>query len=71
MFRSRDAWVAQWVKRPTSAQGMILWFVGSSPASSSVLTDSSEPGACLGFCLPLSAPHLLTLCLFLSKVNKH
>ena len=38
------AWVAQSVKRPTSAQVMMLWFVGSSPASGSVLTAQSlEP----------------------------
>ena len=38
------AWVAQSVKCQTSAQVMISWFVGSSPASSSVLTAQSlEP----------------------------
>ena len=40
------AWVAQSVKRPTSAQVMISWFVSSSPASGSVLTAQSlEPGS--------------------------
>ena len=38
------AWVAQWVKRPTSAQVMISRSAGSSPASGSVLTAQSlEP----------------------------
>ena len=32
--------------------------------------DSSEPEACFGFCLPLSAPSPLMLCLYLSKMNK-
>ena len=31
-------WVAQLVKRPTPAQVMISWFVGSSPASGSLLS---------------------------------
>ena len=40
----RGAWVAQSVKRPTSAQVMISWFMGSNPASGSVLTAQSlEP----------------------------
>ena len=37
----RGAWVAQSVKRPTSAQAMSSPFVGSSPASGSVLTAQS------------------------------
>ena len=59
--------MARWVKRPTSAQVMILWFVSSSPALGSVLmaqnawmepaSDSVSP--------PLSAPPILMcmLCL--------
>ena len=40
----RGAWVAQWVKRPTSAQIMISWFVSSSPVSGSLLSAQSlEP----------------------------
>ena len=40
----RGPWVAQSVKRPTSAQVMISHFMGSSPASGSVLTAQSlEP----------------------------
>ena len=36
--------MAQWVKRPTSTQVMTSQFVGSSPASGSVLTGwSLEP----------------------------
>ena len=38
------AWVAQLVKRLTSAQVMISWFVGSDPVLGSVLTGQSpEP----------------------------
>ena len=34
--------------------------------------DSSEPGACFGFCVSLSlCPTPLTLCLSLSRINKH
>ena len=41
---TRGAWVAQSVKRLTSAQVVISPFVGSSPASGSVLTARSlEP----------------------------
>ena len=41
---NRGAWVAQSVERPTSAQVMISWSVGSSPASGSVLmAQSLEP----------------------------
>ena len=48
------AWVAQSVKRPTSAQVMISWFMDLSPASGSVLTaqildpasDSVSPSLC-------------------------
>ena len=43
---SWGAWVAQSIKHPTLAQVMISRFVGSSPASGSVLTARSlEPGA--------------------------
>ena len=43
---SKGAWVAQSVKRPTSAQVMISQFVGSSPATGSVLTARSlEPAS--------------------------
>ena len=44
MRLNRGAWVAQSVKRPTSAQVMISRLVSSSPASGSVLTaQSPEP----------------------------
>ena len=43
---SGGARVAQSVKRPTSAQVMISWFVGSSPGSGSVPTAwSLEPAS--------------------------
>ena len=52
--------MAQSVERPTLAQVMISWFVGSSPASGSVLTAQSlEPASIL--CLLLSLP--LSLCI--------
>ena len=64
----RGAWGTQSVKHLTLAQVMILWFMGSSPASGSVLTAQSlEPASD-----SVSAPPLLTLCLCLSlsKINK-
>ena len=63
--------MAQSVRRPTSAQGMISWFVGSSPTSGSVLTAQSlEPASDSA-----PPPHLLarslslTFSLSLSKIN--
>ena len=64
----RGAWVAQSVKRPTSAQVMISRSVSSGPASGSVLTaqslepvsDSVSPSLC-----PFPA-HTLFLSLSLS-----
>ena len=52
--------MAQSVERLTSAQVMISWFVGSSPASGSVLTAwSLEPDWIL--CLLLSLSFFLSL----------
>ena len=67
VIRKAFPWGIQLVKRLTSAQVMISRFVGSSPALGSV--DSSEPGACFGFCVSpsLSAPPLLALSLSVSK----
>ena len=66
----RGTWVAQLVKCPTSAQVMISWFVGSSPALGSMLTAQSlEPASnsvCVCVCVSLSAPPLLALCLCLT-----
>ena len=62
--------VAQSVKRPTSAQVMISRFVGLSPASGSVLTAQSLEPASDSVSPSLSAPPVLTLCLFLSLKNK-
>ena len=67
----RGAWVAQSLERPTSAQVMISRFVGSSPASDSVLTSWSLEPASDSVSLFLSAPPPLTLCLCLSLKNKH
>ena len=62
--------VAQSVKRPTSAQVMISWFVSSSPASGSVLTAWSLEPASDSVSPPLSAPPLLMLCVSLSLNNE-
>ena len=39
--KTRGAWVAQLDKHPTLAPIMIIWFVGLSPTSGSVLTAQS------------------------------
>ena len=66
-FCNRGAWVAQSVEHPSSAQVMILWSVGSSPKSDSVLTaqslDPALDSVSHSLSLSLSAPPLLTLCL--------
>ena len=49
-------WVVQSVEHPTLAQVMISQFVSSSPASGSVLTACSEPGACFRFCVSSFCP---------------
>ena len=64
-------WVVQTVKRLTSAQVMISWFVGSSPVSDPVLTAWSLEPASDSVCISLSAPPPLMLCVSLSKINKH
>ena len=58
---------AQSVGRPTSAQVMISWLVGSSPASGSVLTARSPESASDAVSPSPSAPPLLALSL--SKIN--
>ena len=65
---NRGAWVAQSVERPTSAQVMISWFVGSSPMSGSVLTAQSLEPASDSVSPSLSASSLFALSL--SKINK-
>ena len=62
---SGGSWVAQSVKRLTSAQVMISRFVGSSPASGSVLTVRSMLGI-----LSLSLPHPLLACSLCVSQNK-
>ena len=77
MVKFRGAWVAQSVKGLTLAQVTISRFVGSIPASGSVLTAQSlEPALdfvslSLSLSLSLSAPPRLTLCLSVSLKNKH
>ena len=68
---SGGAWVAQSVKRLTSAQVMISQFMSSSPTSGSVLTAQSLEPASDSVSPSLSAPPPLVLCLSLSKINKH
>ena len=64
----RGAWVAQSVKRLTSAQVMISQSVSSSPTLGSVLTTQSLEPVSDSVSPSLSAPPPLTLCL--SKMNK-
>ena len=66
--KNRGIWVAQWVKRPTLAQVMISWFVGSNPASDSVMIAQSLEPASGSVSASLSAPPLLVL--FLSKIKR-
>ena len=54
-------WVAQSVKRPTSAQVMISLFMSLSPASGSVLTAQSLEAALDSVSPSLSVPPPLTL----------
>ena len=69
----RGTWVAQSVKRPTSAPVMISKFVNLSPASGSVLTaqgletafDSGSPSLSLPF--PNPPPHALSRSLSLKN----
>ena len=65
------AWVAQLVKRPTSAQVMISRLMIKPHVR--LCADSSEPEACFRFCVSLSlCPSLAhVLSLSPSKINKH
>ena len=67
----RGTWVALLVKQPTSAQVMIPQLLGSSPASSSVLTAQSLEPASDSVSPSLSAPPLLMLSLSMKIINKH
>ena len=60
-------WLSQSVKRPPSAEVMISQFVGSSPASGSVLTAQSLDPASDSVSPSLSAPPLLALSLSLKN----
>ena len=65
--------MAQSVERPTSAQVMISQFVGSGPASGSVLTAQGLAPASDSVSPSLSVPPPLLLCLSVSlsqKMNK-
>ena len=69
MSYARGAWVAQSVKHLTSAQVMILQFVGLCPMSGSVLTARSLEFALDSRFPALSAPSQIVLCLSMS-LNK-
>ena len=64
-------WLSRLSVRLCLAQVMISWFVGSSSASSSVLTAQSLEPASDSVSPCLSAPPPLSLSLSLSKINKH
>ena len=61
--------MAQSVKHTTSAQVMILRFVGLSPASGPVLTAQRLESASDSVSPSLSGPSPLAFCLSLSKIN--
>ena len=69
--KTRGAWMAQSVRRPTSAQVMVLRFMSLSPVSGSVLTAQSLEPDLDSVSLSFSASTLHALCICLSKVNKH
>ena len=66
-IENRGAWVAQSVKRPTSAQVMISRSMSSRPASGSVLTAQSLEPVSDSVSPPLSDPPPFMLCLSLSQ----
>ena len=59
-----------WLKRPTSAQVMISWFMSSSPASGSVLTAWSLEPASDSVSPSLYPSRAHTLSLSFLKINK-
>ena len=65
------AWVDQLVEHTTLVQVMISRFVGSSPATGSVLIAQNLQTASDSVSPSLSAPPLLACCLSLSPKNKH
>ena len=67
---SGGSWVAQWVKRPTSAQVLISKLVSLSPASDSVLTAQSLEPASDSVFLSLCPSSACNLFLSLTQ-NKH
>ena len=60
--------MAQLVKRPTSVQVMISWFVSLSPMLGFLLTAQSLELSLGSVSLPFSAPPMFMLCL--SIINK-
>ena len=72
MTNVRGTWVAQLVELPTSAQVTISTFCEFEPRVG-LCVDSSEPGACFGFCVSLSLCPFpaYAVSLSVSKINKH
>ena len=70
MCKLRGAWVAQLVKCLTSAQVMILWSMSLNPTLGSVLTSQSLEPASGSVSPSLSLPHLRSVSLCVSKMNK-
>ena len=66
----RGTWVAQSVKRPTSAQVTISRFVSSSPAPGSVLTAQSLESVSDSVSPSLCSSPVHALSLSVSKINK-
>ena len=64
-----STWVAQSVKRPTSVQVMVSWFVGLSPSSDFVLAVQSLEPASDSVSPSLSDPPLPVLCLPADKTT--
>ena len=71
-FMGRDAWVAQSVEQPTSLRSGHDLTVCEFETLIGLCADSSEAGACFGFCVSLSVPLLhscsVSLCLR-NKIN--
>ena len=63
-------WVAQLIRRPTSAQVMISWFVSSSPTLGFMLTAQSLEPASDSVCVSLSLPLPYSRPVSLSLKNK-
>ena len=66
---AQGCWGAQLVKHPTGGSGRDLTVCEFEPRVG-LCADSTEPGACFGFCVSLSLCLSLACALSLSKINK-